>query len=277
MNNRLYHLIPRHLLSAVMYYLARIQISWIKNAIIYSYMKITGANTEFAAEKNPYAYRSLNDFFTRALADNARPIDLNNHHIVSPVDGRCAQFGMLKSTTLLQAKGITYSAATLLGSQSWADYFFNGSTVTLYLAPDDYHRIHMPCDGSLQAMRFCPGDKHSVSLSLLDKIPNIFSGNERAVCLFDTPYGKMALVFVGALNVSSIETVWHGNITDNKQDNLYDYTKMSHHYHKGEEIGRFNLGSTVILFFENNILSWKTETLTRAEKIRMGEVIAETL
>ena len=135
----------------------------------------------------------------------------------------------------------------------------------------------MPCDGRLLALRFCPGDKHSVSLSLLDRIPGIFSGNERAVCLFETPFGKMALVMVGALNVSSIETVWQGELHDRGSRNLYDYSAEELRFAKGAEIGRFNLGSTVILFFEKDVLGWKRDVLERAAKIRMGEAIAETL
>ena len=277
MNIHLYTLIPRRLSSAVMYRLARVKTRFLKNAIIRAYTKITGANTDFAAEKDPYAYATLNDFFTRALAAGVRPIDADNAAIVSPVDGRCAHYGAVRDGMTLQAKGLPYSVEALLGSREWADAFAGGSTATLYLAPDDYHRIHMPCDGRLLAMRFCPGDKHSVSLSLLDRIPGIFSGNERAVCLFETPFGKMALVMVGALNVSSIETVWQGELHDRGSRNLYDYGAEDRRFAKGAETGRFNLGSTVILFFEKDVLGWKRDVLERAAKIRMGEAIAETL
>ena len=165
MNIHLHTLIPRRLSSAVMYRLARVKTRFLKNAIIRAYTKITGANTDFAAEKDPYAYATLNDFFTRALAAGARPIDADNAAIVSPVDGRCAHYGAVQDGMTLQAKGLPYSVEALLGSREWADAFAGGSTATLYLAPDDYHRIHMPCDGRLLAMRFCPGDKHSVSLA----------------------------------------------------------------------------------------------------------------
>ena len=277
MNIHLYTLIPRHLSSALVYRLARVKSRLVKNTIIRAYMKITGANTDFAAEKNPFAYATLNDFFTRALAGGARPIDGDNAAIVSPVDGRCAHYGTVQDGMTLQAKGLPYRLATLLGSDEWADAFAGGSTATLYLAPDDYHRIHMPCDGRLLALRFCPGDKHSVSLPLLDRIPGIFSGNERAVCLFETPFGKMALVMVGALNVRSIETVWQGELIDRGSRNFYDYSTENRAFAKGAEIGRFNLGSTVILFFEKDVVGWKRDVLEREAKIRMGERIAETL
>ena len=278
MNIHLYVLIPRRLTSALMHRLARIEKPrWLKNRIIAAYCRLTGADTDFAAEKNPYAYRSLNDFFTRSLADGARPVAPENSAITSPVDGRCAIYGSVDADTILQAKGLPYHVTTLLGSGEWAAYFAAGSSATLYLAPDDYHRIHMPCDGQLLAMRFCPGDKHSVALPLLDKIPGLFAGNERAVCLFATPFGKMALVMVGALNVSSIETVWHGAVLDRGSKNDYDYRSAGLRYKKGTEIGRFNLGSTVILFFENSVIAWKRAALDDARKIRMGETIAETL
>ena len=280
MNIHLYVLIPRRLTTALMHCLARIEKPcWLKNRIIAAYSRITGANTDFAAEKNPCAYRNLNDYFTRALAEGVRPVTPENSAITSPVDGRCATYGTVDADTILQAKGLPYRVASLLGSEEWAAYFAGGSSATLYLAPDDYHRIHMPCDGQLLAMRFCPGDKHSVALPLLDKIPNLFAGNERAVCLFETPFGKMTLVLVGALNVSSIETVWHGVIHDGGSDsrNDYDYRTANLHYAKGAEIGRFNLGSTVILFFENSVIAWKRAALDDGRKIRMGETIAETL
>ena len=261
------------MMSAAMYRLSRVTQPALKNRIISTYMRITGADTSFAAEKDPHAYTSLNDFFTRALADGARPIDADPAHLVSPVDGRCAIHENLQADTMLQAKGMPYSAAQLLGSESWAAPFINGTTATLYLAPDDYHRIHIPCDATLTDMRFCPGDKHSVALSLLDKIPNIFAGNERVVCMFDTEFGRMALVMVGALTVSSIATVWHGDVL-NAANNTYDYRDQPRSFKKGDEIGRFNLGSAVILLFEPNKIDWSDAALNKADKIHMGEMIA---
>lgn len=273
MKTSLYTLIPRRLTSKVMYHLARIKTPWLKNLIIRAYMRITRANTAFAAKKNPYAYTSLNDFFTRALAEGTRPIDTDASSVSSPVDGRCAVWQTMHAQTLLQAKNIIYSAEELLGDATLAAHYTHGETATLYLAPDDYHRIHMPCDGTLLGMRFCPGDKHSVALSLLNKIPNIFAGNERVVAWFDTEFGVMTMVFVGALNVSSIETVWHG-VVHNHTNNTYDYADTPRHFQKGEEIARFNLGSTVILFFPPNSIRWDEEALRDQRKILMGQKIA---
>ncbi|SUO96218.1 Phosphatidylserine decarboxylase proenzyme [Suttonella ornithocola] len=272
MNLLTYKLLPRKLLSQLMYKIARIKQPTVKNAIIWSYQKITKANTDFAAEKNPYAYPTLNAFFTRALAPNERPIDTDTQCIVSPVDGRCAIFGDITKGKLYQAKTQSYTLSALLNSHQQAEKYEGGKAVTLYLAPDDYHRIHMPCDGKLTAMSFCPGDKHSVALDLLEKIPNIFSANERLVCHFETEFGAMALIMVGALNVSSIETVWQGEMKDNG-DNHYQYNPPLN-FRKGEEIGRFNLGSTVILCFANLKIDFSNPKLSSGDKIHMGEYIA---
>lgn len=271
MNLTFYRLLPRKALSQLMYKLARIESPFWKNHIIRSYQKITGAGTDFAAEKNPLAYKSLNDFFTRALEAGARPIDSGMRTIVSPVDGRCAIFGRIEKGQLFQAKSQSYSLAALLNDADYAAQFKGGCTATLYLAPDDYHRIHQPLDGELTGMSFCPGDKHSVALNLLEHIPNLFAGNERLVCRFSTDAGEMALVMVGALNVSSIATVWHGELHDNG-DNHYHYSPAKL-YKKGAEIGRFNLGSTVILCFANPNISLNNAKLQSGEKIRMGEAL----
>lgn len=273
MNIRLYHLLPRRCLSRMMFHLSRVKVPFLKNLIIRCYIKITGAKTDFAIEKDPLKYESLNAFFTRGLAEGARPIDPKPSTLVSPVDGRCAEYtNKINEQTLLQAKNIIYTLSDLLGSEEWAKRFDGGRATTLYLAPDDYHRIHMPIDGKLTAMRFCAGDKHSVSLSLLNQIPQIFAGNERVVCLFDTEFGEMAMVLVGALNVSSISTIWHGDVLDNRADNLYHYPQTP--YTKGEEIARFNLGSTVILLTQAQAPAFQSALMESGEKIRLGQVIA---
>lgn len=272
MNDCFYRLLPKKALSQLMYRAARIETPWLKNRLIRLYQHITGATTSFAAEKNPLAYPSLNAFFTRALATDARPIASEKNSFISPVDGRCAIFGEIKAGQLFQAKTQRYSLAALLNDAAYAEQFEHGQTATLYLAPDDYHRIHMPCDGELTAMTFCPGNRHSVALDLLERIPNLFAGNERLVCHFTTDFGELALVMVGALNVSSIETVWHGELHDNG-DNHYRYDAPIA-FKKGEEIGRFNLGSTVILCCTAGALHWTSEKLSNGEKIFMGEAIA---
>lgn len=270
-----YRLLPRKLLSRLFYWLARIKIVWIKNVLIRGFCFVTKANTDFAAEKDPFAYPTLNAFFTRTLAADARPIDAAPESIISPVDGRCAYHHTIENGLMIQAKSQRYSLAALLNSYELAQAYESGTAITLYLAPDDYHRVHMPCDGHLVSMTFCPGDKHSVALDLLEKIPLLFAGNERLVCHFETELGKMSVIFVGALNVSSISTVWHGIVSDNGADNHYFYPEKPF-FAKGAELGQFNLGSTVILCFQSQQIDWQNEKLNNRDKILMGEKIACT-
>lgn len=270
MNQKIYFLLPRRALTRIMFFLARIRIKWIKNALIFIYMRITGARTDFAIENNPYAYPDLDAFFTRAIRPELRPIEAN---IVSPVDGRCAIYGRIEEGQMLQAKGMNYRLEALLGGEDWAQSFSEGQTATLYLAPDDYHRIHMPCDGRLLAMRYCPGDVHSVGLKWLNHIPHLFASNERLICLFETEYGLMAMVLVGALNVASIETVWQGAVRS-KEKRHYHYQDQDKRFQKGEEIAQFHLGSTVILLWQKDQIHWR-EALLDGQKIQMGQTLAD--
>lgn len=271
MNYWLYKTLPKKLLSNMMYRLSRVESENVKNIIIHFYCKITKADTSFAEEKNPYAYTSLNAFFTRKLASGARSINTNPNMIVSPVDGRTAIYGPIKQGQLFQAKARKYSLSALLNDKKISEQYENGNSITLYLAPDDYHRVHAPCDCQLISMSFCPGNKHSVALDLLEKIPALFAGNERLVCHFKTPFGNMALIMVGALNVSSIQTVWAGELK-NQENNHYHYDEPIT-FKKGDELGQFNLGSTVILCFEHAI-HWHNDKIDTQEKIRMGEALA---
>lgn len=267
----LYRLLPKRFLTALMFRLARIRWRPLKNLIIRAYVAITGARTDFSPEKNPLNYPSLNAFFTRPLAPDARPLAADG--LLSPVDGRCAVYGPLEHGSVLQAKGSYYSLAQLLGSPRAAERFAGGSTATLYLAPDDYHRIHAPCAARLRAMHFIPGRRESVGLRWLAKIPGLFAQNERLVCFFESPdWGEFALVWVGALNVSSIATRWSGTLQDEGDGNYYDYERFNLHFERGEELGRFNLGSTVILCFQAGRLYWD-ETLLDGRKIRQGQTI----
>ena len=271
MNYKFYLLLPKKLISFIFYYLSRIELKFIKDALIYLFTKITKADCEFAREKDKYNYKSLNDFFTRELDDNVRPIAESN--LISPVDGRCAIYTQnINNGELFQAKSQKYSLAALLNSQKLADIYNNGTSLTLYLSPIDYHRVHMPCDGTLISSSFCAGNKHSVALDLLEKIPNLFAGNERLVLNFtNSKIGEFSLIMVGALNVSSISTVFHGEYK--KADSFIDYSlqKNPFVFKKGEEIGQFNLGSTVILVFKEKIINLNNPKLDTGDKILMGE------
>ena len=267
MNLTLYKLLPKRLTSWLMYKLARIEWPPLKNLIIRGYIHCTKANTDFSPEKNPLNYQSLNDFFTRPLIKELRPLETG---FVSPVDGRCAIWGEVNHRTVMQAKNISYSLAELLASNGWAELFDGGSQATIYLAPDDYHRIHAPCDCRLLAMHFVSGAKHSVALPLLGQIPRIFAANERLVCLFDSEeFGQFAMVWVGALNVSSISTRWAGEMR-RQRNNHYDYRNYAMNFARGEELGQFNLGSTVILLLQRDKIQWDGARLD-GRKILLGQ------
>jgi len=246
---------PQRMLTAIAHLLANCKITWIKNHLIRYFVNKYPVRLEEALEENPYQYNSFNHFFTRALKPPVRPLATDPLAIVSPVDGHISQCGHIHQGTLLQAKGFNYTVQALLGGDTqFAEPFLNGEFLTAYLAPKDYHRIHMPVDGTLCQMTYIPGKLFSVNPRTAAAIPNLFARNERVVCLFDTPQGRMALVLVGAMIVGSIETIWAGTIAplhlNRSGIKTWHYRKPIIKIKKGEEMGRFKLGSTVIILFE---------------------------
>jgi phosphatidylserine decarboxylase len=221
----------------------------IKNYLMNWFLRNYEVNFEDLDKKDIKDYKSFNDFFTRPLKKDARVIDQGKTAIVSSVDGTIGEYGNINAGTLVQAKNITYALAALLGSKEKAAYYNNGKFITIYLAPTDYHRIHMPFDGKLINMTYIPGRLFSVQPSVINTTEAVFSRNERAVCHFDGKYGKFSVVLVGAQLVSGLETVWHGKIARQKNIKTWDYSDIN--LKKGEELGRFNFGSTVILCFDN--------------------------
>ena len=238
-------LLPQHLLSRLMFRFARIQIPWIKNRFTSWFVSNYKVNLNEAQLEDIEEYKHFNDFFTRALKDGSRPI--SDSKVVSPVDGVISQFGSIKEALIVQAKGKKYSVEALLAENSKNDLYT--SFVTIYLSPKDYHRIHMPFDGSLKSMKYIPGNLFSVNQRTVNNIDQVFARNERLVCYFDSEYGEIALVMVGAIFVGSMETSWEGQITPpySKSIKTYDYDSRQIELSKGEELGRFNMGSTVIL------------------------------
>ena len=238
-------LLPQHLLSRLMFRFARIQISWIKNRFTSWFVSNYKVNLNEAQLEDIEEYKHFNDFFTRALKDGSRPI--SDSKVVSPVDGVVSQFGSIKEALIFQAKGKKYSVEALLAENSKNNLYT--SFVTIYLSPKDYHRIHMPFDGSLKSMKYIPGNLFSVNQRTVNNIDQVFARNERLVCYFDSEYGEIALVMVGAIFVGSIETSWEGQITPpyTKSIKTYDYDSRQIELSKGKELGRFNMGSTVIL------------------------------
>ena len=259
-------LLPQHLLSRLMFRFARIQIPWIKNRFTSWFVSNYKVNLNEAQLEDIEEYKHFNDFFTRALKDGSRPI--SDSKVVSPVDGVVSQFGSIKEALIVQAKGKKYSVESLLAENSKNDLYT--SFLTIYLSPKDYHRIHMPFDGSLKSMKYIPGNLFSVNQRTVDDIDQVFARNERLVCYFDSEYGEIALVMVGAIFVGSMETSWEGQITPpyNKSVKTFEYDSRQIKLSKGEELGRFNMGSTVILLLPHNVSKMNFEL---NKTLKMGQ------
>lgn len=256
--------------TKVAYLLASSTKPAIKNYLINWFFENYKVNFEDFDKKDIADYTSFNDFFTRPLKKGARTIAKGKTAIASSVDGVASQYGDIDAGTLVQAKNITYDLAALLGSKEHAEYYNNGKFITTYLAPTDYHRVHMPFAGKLTGMTYIPGRLFSVQPSVINTTEGVFSRNERAVCHFDGEYGKFSMVLVGAQLVSGLETVWHGKIARQKNIKTWSYSDIS--LAKGEEMGRFNFGSTVILCFEKGVKF--SDSLEMESYIKLGENIA---
>lgn len=277
-NHFFQHLLPQHILSRLVAKIANCRSPLIKNLIITLYCKLYPIDMTEALETNPLAYPSFNDFFTRPLKIGARPITTDQSAIVSPVDGRIWQIGTATNSQLIDAKGRGYTLEQLLANQNDAPQFYNGNFAVLYLAPYNYHRIHMPIQGRLRYMRYIPGKLFSVNPSVVDHIPDIFAKNERVVAIFDTVLGPMALIMVGAIIVGSIDTAWEGTITPTKQKEIinWDYKNQELTFDRGIEIGSFKLGSTVILLYPQNTMKWNAD-LHQNTGIKMGQTLGALL
>jgi len=271
------YLLPQHLLSRGMHAIARVRARPVKNLLIRTFTHFYPVNLAEAEHAEPAAYGSFNEFFTRALKPGARPLDADPRAIISPVDGLVSQAGVLEGEMLLQAKGIHYSAAALLGGDAaLAREFEGGCFATLYLAPYDYHRIHMPFAGTLRRARYVGGDLFSVNAVTAASVPGLFSRNERIACLFDTALGPMAVVLVGALFVGSMSLAWAGEITVTRTRTVRELpaTDPMVALDKGAELGRFNMGSTVVLLFPRGAVELDPARLVAGAAVRMGERIA---
>jgi phosphatidylserine decarboxylase len=252
----LQYLLPQHGLSRLIWAAARVRTPWFKNWTIRCFLEVYSVDMGEAAQDDPYRYGSFNEFFTRALKDGARPIASEPAAIASPVDGRVSEAGRIDSDLLLQAKGRRYRLGELLAAQPWADRFEGGSFATIYLAPFNYHRVHMPLRGELLETVYVPGRLFSVNAVTAQHVPGLFARNERVLTLFDSAAGRFALVMVGALNVGSMATVWAGDITPAARRRVTRIPGPPITLEKGAELGRFNMGSTVILLFEPNRARW---------------------
>ena len=270
------YLVPQHLLSRLVGKLAECRTPWLKNSLIKHFIKHYDVNMEEAADADYQNYENFNAFFTRPLREGAREICVDG--IASPADGAISQLGDIEEGRIFQAKGQHYTTTELLGGdQALADMFDGGKFATIYLSPKDYHRVHMPVSGTLKHGIYVPGDLFSVNNATADNVPRLFSRNERYVAIFDTEHGPMAMVLVGAMIVAGIETVWAGQVAPvcrTIQRTDYPCQIDTQQLAKGDEMGRFKLGSTVVLLFGKDAIQWQ-ETLQHATPLRMGEQIAK--
>ncbi|MDM8560522.1 archaetidylserine decarboxylase [Candidatus Parabeggiatoa sp. HSG14] len=272
------YLIPQHLLSRLVLKLTRLQWGTVTHWMIRRFINFYGIDMNIAQSSEVRDYASFNLFFTRALKSTARPF--SETEILSPVDAKISQIGQIESGSLLQAKGRHFQLTELLGGQTKiASLFKQGLFCTLYLSPKDYHRIHMPMTGRLTDMVYVPGRLFSVNQRTSRVVPNLFARNERVICLFETAFGPMALILVGAIFVGCIETVWAGTIAPNRSSQIQHWhypEKTAPFLQRGEEMGRFNMGSTVIMLLDANYLTWLSHLKTQ-NKVLMGEGMAQYL
>lgn len=270
---------PQRLLTRLMYLLTRARAPWWKNWQIRWFVRKYDVDMNLTPLQRPEDYPDFNTFFTRSLKPGARAVASAPADVVCPVDGTLSEAGRIAEGRLLQAKGKYYSAETLLGSRERAAPFRDGDFATIYLAPWDYHRIHMPRDGVLREMTYIPGKLFSVSPLTVQLVPGLFARNERLVTLWDTDLGPMAVVLVGAFFVAGLETVWSGAIEPSGDVRVWEYgngAARAPKLERGQELGRFNMGSTVIVLFPPDAVELAPD-LQSGTPVRMGQRLARAL
>jgi phosphatidylserine decarboxylase len=270
------YLIPQHTLSVLMHRLTRSEVRWFKNVFIRFISWKFKVNIREAASENLDDYPSFNAFFTRQLRDGIRPVAEGDAVVTSPVDGAISQLGPIADGRIIQAKGQDYSLLELLGGdEELARQFEQGQFATIYLSPRDYHRIHMPLSGTLTAMRYVPGKLFSVNQRTARAVPRLFARNERVITVFETAYGPLVQVLVGAIFVGSMETVWAGQITPPYGKMVQDWQYQGDAamtLNKGEEMGRFNMGSTVVLLLPPGMPDFDSQWQA-GKAIRLGQAM----
>ncbi|MEN6671311.1 archaetidylserine decarboxylase [Psychrobacter sp. B38] len=265
--------VPQQQLSKVAGRLAASRHPYVKRTFIRSFAKAYNVSLDEYERQSLNAYESFNDFFTRELKEDARPIDTTTNGIVSPADGVISQLGQINDHKVLQAKGRHYDVGQLLADNEEGRYFADGSFATVYLAPSNYHRVHMPFAGTLTKTRYVPGTLFSVNTVTAANVPDLFARNERLVCMFDTQYGKAAVVMVGAMIVAGIETVATGKIarTEGIQEAEHNMS-----FEKGDELGRFYLGSTAIIVLPKAAKADWENTMQATSFVKMGQLLGVT-
>jgi phosphatidylserine decarboxylase len=269
------YLLPHHLLSALMFRATRVRWPPFKDLLVRIFARLFRVNMEEALPSDPTAYESFNAFFTRSLRPSARPISTQRDTLACPADGTLSQIGDIDGDRIFQAKGLSYSLLELVGGRGdWAQPLHGGAFATIYLSPRDYHRVHMPLSATLRETIHVPGRLFSVNPTTTALVPRLFGRNERVLCLFEGEAGPMVLILVGAIFVGSMETVWAGQITRaaGRLPSLVYGGNAAIRLEKGEEMGRFNMGSTVVLLLGPGQIEWDPE-LKPGHSLRMGQRI----
>lgn len=276
----LQYILPKLWLTRLAGWGASKRAGWLTKLVIDLFVKCYKVDMKEAQKPDTASYRTFNDFFVRPLREDARPLNTDPNVLVMPADGVISQLGAIEDDKILQAKGHNYTLEALLaGNYQMADLFRNGTFATTYLSPRDYHRVHMPCNGILREMIYVPGDLFSVNHLTAQNVPNLFARNERVICLFDTEFGPMVQILVGATIVGSIETVWSGTVTPPREGVIKRWTwpagdsEGSVALLKGQEMGRFKLGSTVINLFAPGKVKL-VEQLQSLSATRLGQPLA---
>jgi phosphatidylserine decarboxylase len=273
----LQHVLPQHALSRLAGSLAASETPWLRDALIRRFARAYGVDLSEAA-RGIGEFASFNDFFTRELKPGVRPLADAGQFILSPADGAVSQLGPISGGRIIQAKGRDYSVAEILGcGPDEAARFEGGSFITIYLSPKDYHRVHMPAAGTLAATSYIPGDLYSVNVATAAGVDRLFARNERLACRFDGPDGHFASIMVGAMIVAGIDTVWPNRFRTHAHAPVHeDFAGQGRSFAAGDEMGRFYLGSTVVLLFEPGRVAWRKD-LKAGDPLRMGEAIAQRL
>ncbi|MFP3019108.1 MAG: archaetidylserine decarboxylase [Arsenophonus sp.] len=280
---KLQYLLPKQLLTQLAGWISNQKLGAFTQLMIKIFAKFYKVDMTEAKEREFSSYSTFNEFFTRSLKENVRPIVKEDKQLSLPADGVITQLGLIVDDQILQAKGYSYSLTKLLGGNYiLANNFRDGLFITIYLSPRDYHRVHMPCDGFLTEMIYIPGDLFSVNQSSVKNVPNIFTRNERLICIFDTPVKKMAQILIGATIVGSIDINWFGCFNYEREGVIkrWTYPEKNNtgavYLKKGEEMGKFKIGSTVINLFEPNYIKLNS-ALEQGIVTRVGELLAESI